>query len=60
MKKTLLILLIILGISIAIMTSQTDPIKTHPQSAESLAGQSHDHAAMQGGFMKTAAIISRN
>ena len=59
MKKTLLILLIIFGISIAIMTSQTDPIKTHPQSAESLAGQSHDHSAMKGGFMNTAAIMWR-
>ena len=59
MKKTLLVLVVILGALITIMFSQPDPIKPHAQSAESLAMQSHDYSAMKGGFRKTAAIMWR-
>jgi len=59
MKKTLFALLIIIGASITIMFNQPDPIKPHPQSAESLAMQSHDYSAMKGGLRKTLAITWR-
>ena len=59
MKKLLLVLLILIGVPVAIMFSQPDPIKPHAQSAESRAMQSHDYSAMKGGFKKTVAIMWR-
>ena len=59
MKTALLVLLILVGVPVAIMFSQPDPIQPHPQSAESRAMQSHDFSAMKGGFTKTVTVMWR-